>query len=91
MSLTDFIEKVSIEQIQNWLSFVEVVIKEGRREDSDFIRSSHTLSCPKCGSHPVNHLKGLKTVCRKCGASFERTTVRLRPKNFYKGKRVLYL
>jgi ribosomal protein L37AE/L43A len=70
---------------------IEKAIEQSRRLDSDFIRSNHIDSCPKCGSHPVNHIKNKKTLCRKCGISFISNTIRPEHKNFYQGSTMLQL
>lgn len=91
MNWIETVQSLDIEKVFSTIKKLGEIVEESRRSDYDFIQARHEDRCPRCGSHPVNHVKIQRTYCKKCGVSFLRSPIESGHSDFYKGKRVLSL
>ena len=89
MNWVDLVQKVDFNKAVEIFTNIEKAAEQSRMIDRDYIQSTHSNKCPKCHSHPVNHVKRRRTICRKCGISFVRNTVGHENRTYYQGSTVL--
>ena len=89
MDWVSIVQKIDFNKAVEIFQNIEKVNEQSRMTDRDFYPSNHINRCPKCNSHPVNHVKRERTICRKCGISFLGNTIGSWNRDFYKGSAVL--
>ena len=77
----------------DWWRVLEICL-EGVAESfrrSEKIPSKHPLRCTVCQSHPVNHVRSERILCRQCGVSYQPSSISNESGDYFAGEVVLNL